>query len=645
MATFTDIVRKQRKSGKGVGRSLLTAISERAKERIDPRNYLFNKKSALTALFPSLSGYQAKAGDENLKSEKSGGFSENAESILNSIDSSLTFLKSQFKMVAKNSIVLPQMARDTNIMKQNIAKLVKSLGTKPTYDTDMFFKNSKKRESEYQNATKEKKPTKEKGEKKEEKGFFATLLETIKDFIGPIISIITTVINEAIKGFIGTIETAAKGLGFLALLLGPEALLAVGLASAAAGLVWIASLLPKPSDEALKEIKDGEDKRADEMFKKYGIDAVQDPAQRKRILEKLNGKQDTPPVTNEVNPPKSTTPSGKAKAQNSAGLWIDQVGAALGMERKINNPQGGGPIDRPMNGQNFGVKEKAEPFTRPFDLVVNTRSEKGDITKGGKHQVGTDLLAQVIVNKKIGSGVIDAVTGMNDEHHQKNKPGSMHVYGLGADFGFKAGATTSDKKLAVDAALQELLSAGLVMDPHDEEKGFTILNEKKGVKGATADHMHVEFNSKSAADKYARHAESKYPDLSPTKEATNATRVPAPGTKVTKPVPVSDAELKAKAAAVVNKPMSSDSKSFVQPSDASATEKAKGIEQIRKLRGEIPEQQQYNSVDEYLKKKNQPPVNINNFNNGGGGQKSSPPVASPIAYNDELLNWYMSKIA
>jgi hypothetical protein len=156
--------------------------------------------------------------------------------------------------------------------------------------------------------------------------------------------------------------------------------------------------------------------------------------------------------------------------------------------------------------------------------------------------------------------------------------------------------------------------------------------------------MHVEFNSKSAADMYARYAESKYPDLSPTREATNATRVTAPGTKVTQPVAVSDAELKEKASAVAKKPLSSD-KSFVQPSDASATEKAKGIEQIRKLRGEIPEQQQYNSVDEYLKKKNQPPVNINNFNNGGGGQKSSPPVASPIAYNDELLNWYMSKIA
>ena len=648
MATFTDILRKQRKSGKGIGGSLATAFSERAKERIDPRNYLFNRKGALTALFPGLKGYQAKTGTETLKGEGKSpdGLGGNSESILNSIDSSLRLMKSQFKMVAKNSIVLPQMARDTNITKQNTAKLVKSLGVKPTYDTDMFFKNSKARESQYLNATKEKKPTKEKKDEKEKKGFFATLLETIKDFIGPIITMIT----EAAKGFVETIGTAMKGLGFLALLLGPEAAFAAGIAAAAAGLIWLANLLPKPSDKALNEIRAGEEKRADEMFKKYGIDAVQDPKQRKRILEKLKGENNTPPVTDEVNPPKSTTPSGKANAQNKAGLWIDQVGAALGMERKINNPQGGGPVDRPMNGQNFGVKFKAEPFTRPFDLVVNTRSDKGDITKGGKHQVGTDLLAQVVVNKKVGDGVIDAVTGMNDEHHQKKRPGSMHVYGLGADFGFRAGATDSDKKGAVQAAKQELVSAGLVEDPKDEKKGFTILNEKKGVRGALGDHMHVEFNSKSAADMYARYAESKYPDLSPTREATNATRVPASGTKVTQPVPVSGAELKEKASAAGGS-LKSDQSTYRGPSNApipptqlDIDNASKSMQELKRKRLESLQQIYNDMKGEQSNQK--PPVIINdNSTKVNGGQSSAaPPVVAPSVYNT-ALDWYMSRMA
>ena len=59
MATFTDILRKQRKSGAGIGSSLATAFSERAKERLDPRNYLFNRKGLATALFPGLKGYQS----------------------------------------------------------------------------------------------------------------------------------------------------------------------------------------------------------------------------------------------------------------------------------------------------------------------------------------------------------------------------------------------------------------------------------------------------------------------------------------------------------------------------------------------------------------------------------------------------------
>ena len=56
MATFTDIVSKQRQKGEGIGSSLATAFSERAKERLDPRNYLFKRKGLLTSLLPGLKG-------------------------------------------------------------------------------------------------------------------------------------------------------------------------------------------------------------------------------------------------------------------------------------------------------------------------------------------------------------------------------------------------------------------------------------------------------------------------------------------------------------------------------------------------------------------------------------------------------------
>jgi hypothetical protein len=278
MATFRDIVKEQRKQGKGIGSSLKTAFSERAKEKIDPRNYLFKKDSALTALFPSLGGYKAKTGAEKLKSDESKGFSDSAEQILNSIDRSLNLLKSQMKMVAKNSIVLPQMARDTNITRQNIQKLVKSLGVKPTYDNDMFFQNAQKRESQYQSKVKESKPTKEKKvEEKEKKGFFATLLETIQDFIGPIINMIKGIVET----FVSSIATAGRALGFLALLLGPEAALVAGFVAFAAALVYLADLIPKPSAESLAAIKSTQDKYWKDIYNK-NPDAVP-KAQREQI--------------------------------------------------------------------------------------------------------------------------------------------------------------------------------------------------------------------------------------------------------------------------------------------------------------------------------------------------------------------------
>jgi len=168
MATFTDIVSKQREKGEGIGSSLATAFSERAKERLDPRNYLFKKKGLLTALLPGLKGYQA--GGDKLKGEKSEGLGAGAETILNTIADRLGELKTQFRMVAKNSIVLPQMARDTNLVKRNIVKLVKLMGATEEKNTDNFFKNSSKRESEYESAMKAGKPTpNKKGEEKENK--------------------------------------------------------------------------------------------------------------------------------------------------------------------------------------------------------------------------------------------------------------------------------------------------------------------------------------------------------------------------------------------------------------------------------------------------------------------------------------------
>ena len=219
MATFRDIVAKQRGKGEGIGSSLATAFSERAKERLDPRNYLFNRKGTLAALFPSLKGYQAKTGDK-LKGESSG-LGAGAESILNIVADRLGELRSQFRMVAKNSIVLPQMAMDTNITRRNIQELVRMQKGTPYQKADMFFKRSAERESQYESSMKAGKPTPAKEVKKEEKdkNVFQKILEFILGTVGSLFRGLTSIIPDLVSGLsklsgvIGSILAIAASMG------------------------------------------------------------------------------------------------------------------------------------------------------------------------------------------------------------------------------------------------------------------------------------------------------------------------------------------------------------------------------------------------------------------------------------------------
>lgn len=218
MATFTDILRKQRKSGAGIGSSLATAFSERAKERLDPRNYLFNRKGLATALFPGLKGYQSQISTEKLKEK-----SATPDVNVSAINDNFGVLKSQLRIIAKNSIVLPQMARDTNLVKQNIAKLVRAQGDTPARKADAFFQRAGERESQYENAIKAGKPTPAKEVKKEEKDksflekIFGFLLAPIKLLVGVFSSILGTLTGglKKLSEVIGSILSLASTAGLI----------------------------------------------------------------------------------------------------------------------------------------------------------------------------------------------------------------------------------------------------------------------------------------------------------------------------------------------------------------------------------------------------------------------------------------------
>lgn len=141
-ATFSDLVKSQRSQGQGVFSSLAAAAGSKSLEKIDPRNYLFNRKGSLAALFPGLKGYQAQ-----MKQVSSNGNSPIQTEILSN---KLDGLDAKLAIIARNSMSLPLLASETNIMQKNVAKLVKIQGGTPSQKADSFFSSAKFRENAYE---------------------------------------------------------------------------------------------------------------------------------------------------------------------------------------------------------------------------------------------------------------------------------------------------------------------------------------------------------------------------------------------------------------------------------------------------------------------------------------------------------------
>lgn len=97
-------------------------------------------------------------------------------------------------IIAKNSLALPGMARDMNVLRQNIVKLVKLKNAEAATKADKFFKTEDQREAELEAARKketapiqerEGKVKKEKMEKGgEEEGFLDVLWDLLKGVLG-----------------------------------------------------------------------------------------------------------------------------------------------------------------------------------------------------------------------------------------------------------------------------------------------------------------------------------------------------------------------------------------------------------------------------------------------------------------------------
>jgi hypothetical protein len=142
MARLAEIYRQETKTGGNFG----TVIAKSLGEKIDPRQ-VFDRSGVIATMFPALKSYRA---SDRTKTPTSAA----SMPSLSMDTSELSMLSEATKITAKNSLVLPSMARDIFLVKENINKLVKATGQKPRTGTDAYFARREAEEAAYESKMK-----------------------------------------------------------------------------------------------------------------------------------------------------------------------------------------------------------------------------------------------------------------------------------------------------------------------------------------------------------------------------------------------------------------------------------------------------------------------------------------------------------
>ena len=213
---FSDIVKYRRRMGQSVSSSVGGSVKDLLKEKMDPRSFLFNQKGLLTALFPSLRAFKA-MNQQNIRGVSSRMTRLAGDSSLVELKPVLDSISINTKITAKNTMILPSLHRDVNVIRQNIVKLAKAEGIDAATKADMFFKSAKQREAAYESKfRREGGKTTPVGEEPRKDSPFSIL--SLLGIIGTIGKLVTSVLSfgKNIMGAFKWIGSAIKTtLGFL----------------------------------------------------------------------------------------------------------------------------------------------------------------------------------------------------------------------------------------------------------------------------------------------------------------------------------------------------------------------------------------------------------------------------------------------
>lgn len=143
---LAKILEEEYKS-KGIVSGVASAGSKRLKEIFDIRNVLFSGSGLGSVVGKKIFGKGYTSTPDSTMASKISAPTSNFSS--ESIDV-LVDIKKDTRISAKNSSVLPSMARDMNLIRQNILKLVKLQGGTAATKADMFFRRAGERETAYE---------------------------------------------------------------------------------------------------------------------------------------------------------------------------------------------------------------------------------------------------------------------------------------------------------------------------------------------------------------------------------------------------------------------------------------------------------------------------------------------------------------
>ena len=242
---LADILKQEYKS-KGIVGGLASATGKRVLEKLDIRNALFGGSGVGSLVGRKIFGKGYSAINEKSGADK---LSSQTAPILSAQSDKLDTIGMNTQITAKNSMAIPSMARDMNVMRQNIIKMVKLQGGTATNKADAFFSKAKDREAAYEvqfGAKKETTPTKV-AEKKEDKGIIGTILSALslgvskifdglKSTVGSVTGLFANLVTK-LPGVLSLVEGMATVLRTgIAALTSPLGLLVAGIAAAVAAV-------------------------------------------------------------------------------------------------------------------------------------------------------------------------------------------------------------------------------------------------------------------------------------------------------------------------------------------------------------------------------------------------------------------------